>query len=501
MEVINTKKKRLKILACFGGMTLIILLNLAVITSFPANDKTETEVADKNTRFHRLYVLGNGDNDDQDESFWDDYEDLREDLESEDNQAPGSSSNTLETPTKAKLKDEIDKLKQKAKPGDEVTFFFSGHGGNRWFSDTDGDEPDDWDEHIRINKNERITDDELAEMLSGFEESVTLVVILDCCHGGGFTGGTKDLQESDHLTVIGVSDCTFIEPGGIWRWFYDTFTEYVEWGAGNRNADENEDEAITGDELKKYLKEKGWNIGSGGNGEDGKGKKGKSGCDKCSLSLPSLRADRVSGPGGCEVSLFGQNFAFDSLVSIVFVQPDMTWLTIGSAQTDDQGFFATDITIPIVPNGQYLIIATDGEENEDWIFFWVLPEGKQFFAGVSSVFYLQHDVATLYVRVVKETYSNLIYDIEILPEIQEPTWDIVEAIDAPEGWKFEKIDNGVRFYTETNPLIRCQRKKFTFRIDAKKISWYIRIHITDQNHQNVGIIVSTRWWLYRYYIV
>lgn len=123
---------------------------------------------------------------------------------------------------------------------------------------------------------------------------------------------------------------------------------------------------------------------------------------------------------------------------------------------------------------------------------------EEFLKGIFSSFNLRYDMVELYIRVNKEAHSNKIYGIEILPEIQQSMWESVEVIGAPEGWSFEKVGNGLKFYTETNPLLLCQRVKFTFRVKAKRISWYIRIHVTDQDHQNMGMIISTRWWLYYY---
>lgn len=126
---------------------------------------------------------------------------------------------------------------------------------------------------------------------------------------------------------------------------------------------------------------------------------------------------------------------------------------------------------------------------------------KEFIKGIFSTFRIRYDVVELYIRVNKEAYSNKIYDIEILPEDQQPKWDSVEAIEAPEGWSFEKVGSGVRFYTETNPLLICQGVKFTFRVKAERTSWYMRIHVTDQTHQSMGMIVSTRPWLYYFYLM
>jgi len=126
---------------------------------------------------------------------------------------------------------------------------------------------------------------------------------------------------------------------------------------------------------------------------------------------------------------------------------------------------------------------------------------ERFLKGIYSTFNLRYDVVELFIRVNKEVYSNMIYDIEILPEIQEPVWDSVEALEAPAGWSFEKIGCRVRFYTETNPLLKCQGVKFKFKVRAEKISWYMRIHVTDKAHENMGMTLSTRWWLYHYYMV
>ncbi|KYK29911.1 MAG: hypothetical protein AYK19_19025 [Theionarchaea archaeon DG-70-1] len=121
--------------------------------------------------------------------------------------------------------------------------------------------------------------------------------------------------------------------------------------------------------------------------------------------------------------------------------------------------------------------------------------------GVHSIFNLRYNLVELYICVNKEACSNMIYNIEIFPQAQQPRWDSVEAIEAPEGWSFEKIGNGVRFYTETSPLLTHQRVKFTFRVKAERISWYMRIHATDRAHQSMGMKVSTRPWLYYFYLM
>ncbi len=91
----------------------------------------------------------------------------------------------------------INEAKQRAQPGDEFLFFFADHGGNRTIPDSsdDPDEPDGHDEHIML-RDGRVSDDELAQWLSGFRDCVTITVKLDCCHAGGFVDGDNDLQNA-----------------------------------------------------------------------------------------------------------------------------------------------------------------------------------------------------------------------------------------------------------------------------------------------------------------
>ena len=116
--------------------------------------------------------------------------------------------------------------------------------------------------------------------------------------------------------------------------------------------------------------------------------------------------------------------------------------------------------------------------------------------GVYSVFDLQHDTVDLYVRVVDENYSGMIYDIEILLEDQMLPWDFVDGIKAPPGWSFEEIDDGLRFFTETDPLLTCHLTRFRFRVQGERIPLYMRVHVTDSEGRNMGILISVMRWLY-----
>jgi hypothetical protein len=179
------------ILAC-----LLAILGVLSWASSVYGQAGEAKLTDSNTVFHRLYVLGPGNNKAEDLNFLDDYFELKKDLEqssttdvqleASSNHASGSTSTTLTRPTKEELKKELDRLKEKAQSGEEVTFYFQGHGGGGkeygllqslptkdepynefiWINDANGDKTN--------NENEELTDDELAQMLKGFREGVTL---------------------------------------------------------------------------------------------------------------------------------------------------------------------------------------------------------------------------------------------------------------------------------------------------------------------------------------
>jgi hypothetical protein len=123
---------------------------------------------------------------------------------------------------------------------------------------------------------EWLTDDEFAAMINGgtgFQQSVTLVVVVNSCGGGGFTGGASDLAESDHVDVIGPSGECPIDPpvlsplalitpltiflGGT----IETFFEAVADGAGEKEADADKDGCVTAAELEQWLQKEGWQIG------------------------------------------------------------------------------------------------------------------------------------------------------------------------------------------------------------------------------------------------
>lgn len=339
----------------------------------------ETKVADPNTAFHRLYVTGSGEKPGDEDSFADDVGELRGDLEKPENQAAGSTSKTLNAPTRDELRAAIDKLKMDAMAGQEVTIVFVAHAINNEmdlgpgpdpnikFGEGVDDEADDWDEAVVLNANQLLYDGDLATMLMGFHPEVTLVVIMDVCHGGGYADGTADIQESAHVAVIGTKTTCPMDPPGLSGGFTETLTEGVADGAGQREADANGDGKVTAAELKQWLMGEGWDLGSP-DCRVAKVKKGKARCleDGCMLPPPRLIPDRPSGSPGTSIYLQGQDFAGLATVQLSLVTPDLSLMAIGTTSTNSNGSFTTSFTIPPVQQGLYLVFGIDSQNNETW---------------------------------------------------------------------------------------------------------------------------------------
>lgn len=177
----------------------------------------------------------------------------------------GGGSALLQTPLiQTVLTTRLDGLKAALQPGDELVIYYNGHGGEGQESgapDTNADEPDGFDNHITNTDRfgETITDDELAGMISGFRESLTLTVILDSCFGGSFSSGTTDLQSAtnaagsaygDHLAVIGPA-------GGIRSEIEKALKKGLKDRRGRPVADLDGDGTVTSADLMQYLQNEG----------------------------------------------------------------------------------------------------------------------------------------------------------------------------------------------------------------------------------------------------
>jgi len=351
MKNIFDKKTRIIVVL----LIFVILLVNTAVASYVSSIGPEPRVADPNTKFHRIYVLGNGNNEEEDEDLLDDYEELKGDLEDEDNQADGSTSQTFIKPTKTQLKNYIDDLKDVAQPGDEVTLYFGAH-GNR--------------DVVRLSDGQFLYASELANWLEGFAYCVTIVVIMDSCYGGSFI---DDIGEDDHTAVIGVKGtCPF--DGGA---FVETFTEEIADQAGEQEADANDDGIVTAEELKNCLRNKDWDLGIPSSSTTVRN--GKSKCLNC--VLPTIIVEPPEVNPGDPVIVTGENFEPVSDTTFILYTPDMESVDLYSTMTSEMGTFAVTFDIPYVPSW---LVVMDSEGYWTWHRFYGTPPTAPTIGGPSS---------------------------------------------------------------------------------------------------------------------
>jgi len=101
-------------------------------------------------------------------------------------------------------------------PGDIYIFHYSGHGSFQP-DNTPGEDPNGDDETIGLSGT-GLTDDELAGCMKNFADCCTVLVIMDSCFGGGFVGGTEDLDRpsiaaKDSLSMLATADKQCTAPG------------------------------------------------------------------------------------------------------------------------------------------------------------------------------------------------------------------------------------------------------------------------------------------------
>jgi hypothetical protein len=359
---------------------IVVLAFAALITaSFPlaVHAADNTKIVDGTTKFHRVYVLGNGDSTSEDASFEDDLAELKGVLEKPGNQANGSTSRILRKPTKDGpdgLRAALAAVIAGAYSGDEITLYFDGHGGGGTEYGagdlSESGEPDHADEHFRLNggggSDSVLYDDELPDMLTGMRPGVTLLVILESCFGAGFTGGADDLAENDNVKVIGAKGCTPVDPPWLLGWLVDTITEDIADAADVVGT-------VTGDQVETYLQGEGWQLGPPDGTEEVKGGKGKVAVcpdPECAAGadLPTLTIEPDVGPPapeGFTTQVSGEDFGSLASVNIELIRPNGTQLALGSASADDQGSFSSPVTIT-EHRGDYLVYVTDDQGFDDW---------------------------------------------------------------------------------------------------------------------------------------
>jgi len=110
---------------------------------------------------------------------------------------------------------------------------------------------------------------------------------------------------------------------------------------------------------------------------------------------------------------------------------------------------------------------------------------------INSTFKVEDNVIELHIC-TGEAFSEAIYTIEILPKIQDPPWESAEGLEAQYNWYVEEMDNGVKFYSENNPLFSSQGITVKFRVQAKEISDRMKLHATDKNYEKKVILIAKK---------
>jgi hypothetical protein len=123
------------------------------------------------------------------------------------------------------------------------------------------------------------------------------------------------------------------------------------------------------------------------------------------------------------------------------------------------------------------------------------PTRKPVLTGVSSTFTVTPDnVVIITVHVIDPLLSGLIWDMEIYFNDQTPPWPPgAQPISGPPGWQPFPVPGGIGWMTNSNPLLACQPVQFVLQFPPGATPGStIWLHMTDQNHNNLGYVVSQR---------
>jgi len=115
--------------------------------------------------------------------------------------------------------------------------------------------------------------------------------------------------------------------------------------------------------------------------------------------------------------------------------------------------------------------------------------------GVSSTFVVTTDgVIIITVHVTDPSMSGLIWDMEIFFNEQTPPWPPgAQPISGPPGWQPFPVPGGIGWMTSNAPLLYCQPVQFVLQFPPGATPGStIWLHMTDQNHNNLGYVVSHR---------
>jgi hypothetical protein len=229
------------------------------------------ELTNRNRVFHRLYISGQGSrvpgfNFVAESAFKNQMQKVKLTLEDPNRQAPGSTSQTLETPTPDAFAKEMKKLQKVVNPCEEVTIVIFAHGS---LSRSMGQSYHDKDGILHINaagpirasaaigpSGESLDGPDLDNLIKGFGPGVSVTVYMNTCWGGAF-GGKGNVEQSDLVQVIGASDKL---PGFDVPCRAELFEDFIS-GIDNA-ADGTPNGRATAREVNSHLARSGWPMGS-----------------------------------------------------------------------------------------------------------------------------------------------------------------------------------------------------------------------------------------------
>ena len=320
---------------CAFALSTALALSAAAISGAQA----EPVVVDGGTSFHRVYIVGSGDDAAEDAALANDLNALRADLEQGQNHLSLNSSALIQPP-RFFLDAVLDGIKTVAQPGDAVTLYLSGRGNVDSF---------------RLSALETLSATDVAGLLDGFAPGVTRTVILDSCFGGSFA---DDIGSSTDLAVIGTSTtCPFDAP---FEDFVQTFSDDLAELAGQQAADADADGIVTAAELESGLLGRAWKLGEAAVGDVVQS--GKSKCDG-SCGLPAIT---VTPPACGEIiDVAGAGFSALDNVGIEVLDSNLVAQGAGNTAATDAagGFAAVPVEVPTAPT---LVVASDGQDLQDW---------------------------------------------------------------------------------------------------------------------------------------
>lgn len=212
--------------------------------------------------FHRLYVVGTAKTKEERDKWLVVLKEVQDGFKAPNRQADGSTEKVLEEPTTAEFAQELQRLKDTVQPCEEVTLYLTAHGGGGvdygQGTKTEGDAKAEYavlkqkrnPETKAVESNELIDDVAFGKMVQGFKPNVSFTLIASSCYGGGFSG-LNNIQEGKLVKVIGLyTQCTSS----------GTFEGAIRDGM-NKFAEQNPDGRAMVNDIKDYLREKGWPLG------------------------------------------------------------------------------------------------------------------------------------------------------------------------------------------------------------------------------------------------